>query len=176
MTLLVISDIQAYTPLRNSRPVLEALAEHLNNKYITPERIQDDFAYYLAAVLRAQVQRSIRTQKIGMKQMKYIYKPLSDKYKETKEKRNKDKFWINTGTLLDNIRIWRTGNQVRVGFKNSDVYPHTNMRLVRVLLYLEKGTKNIPARPLFVPHAKKIMKQISRLFAHFIKFRYGVTL
>jgi hypothetical protein len=176
MTLIVVPEVLKFQPLLKSRKKLEQITDELRIRNLTPDKLQDEFARYLASVLRARVQRSIQLQTIGTKHMKDIYKPLSPDYNKTKPKFSKDKFWINTRYLVDHIQIFKTGREYRVGFKNSDTYIDGKTKVAKVVVWLERGTKNIPARPLFSVHSKYITKNIMRFFAHFLKFRFGVIL
>lgn len=174
MTLIVVPDIVGHTPLQRSLPKLERAVEVINNKRVTVDNLQEDFARYMASVLKARVKRSIYSQKLGSKSMKQVYKPLSTDYQTRKLKVNKDKFWINTGFLVENLQMWKSGNTYRVGFKNSIKYPGTNTKLAQVIVWLEKGTKKIPARPLFTVHSKYMMKHIDVFFNHYLKIRFNI--
>jgi len=176
MTLIKVDKIIKMSPLSRSYDKLVIINEIIANNKLTPEKLQNDFAYYIASVLRARVKESIYKQSLGRRPMKSLYKPLNKYYSKTKPKANQDKFWINTGYLVNNLKLWRSGNTVRIGFKNSDTYPSSSTKLVNVILWLEKGTKNIPARPLFSPHAKHISKHISQYFKHYIKMRYSISI
>lgn len=175
-TLIRIGDVLDYRPMSRSKAMLEYAAEILNTPRYDARYLQMDFAVYLASVLRLRVEDSINRQKIGRVAFKHIYPKLSEEYNESKPRRARNKFWWNTRHLVDHLTVWRTGDVVRVGFKGNAYYPGTRTRVLQVVLWMEKGTKTMPARPLFTPHARFISRNVSEYFKRYMLIRFGVTL
>lgn len=175
-TLIKIGEVLEYQPLSRSPDRLKLVSELINSPKITPEYIQTDFALYIAQILKLRIKHSIDTQQLSNVSFKQLYKPLNEDYKATKKKKNRNKFWVNTEHLVDNIVVWRTGKVVRIGFKGNAYYPGTRTRVLAVVLWMEKGTKTMPARPLMVPHAKLMSKNVGGYFDKYVKIRFGIDL
>ena len=163
-----VKGILKYTPLQKpkSKHLVEIIAEE---RGIVPDRVIYLFALYLSRLLRLRIQESVKHQKLGNKPMKQIYKPLSPAYKKTKKWGTKNKFWVNTGWLIENIHVWRQGHDIWVGYGNKVRHPETKAKAQNIIIWLEKGTKNIPARPLFTPNFVYVRKNIGRFFKKFVK-------
>lgn len=138
----------------------------LNNKTTTDE-IELNFGLYLAKIIFERVQTSIVTQTINGKPMSSIYPKLSQKYNNSKPLKARDKFWINTGKLLKQMRVWKSASGVNVGFAPNKKYSH-GAKIGDVAVWLEKGTKFVPPRPLFTPQVVFISKNIDAYFKHFV--------
>jgi len=152
---------------RNRMDILSDLAYELD---IDIERLTWEFGKYLAGVISLAVTESIRTQKIGSKRMKHLYKPLSDKYKKRKNPKHKDDFWVDTGFLAEHISVYHGGvhGDLYVGIPASVKYTGSGVPVKNVIRYLERGTRTVPARPLFTPILKQVSKNIDTLFNQFI--------
>jgi hypothetical protein len=180
LTLINVAQVHVMRPLARSRGKLETIVEILNNPRIRAEDIQTGFAKYLTVILRARVQEAIRTQQLGRRSMKDVYDPLSKRYQESKPKRTKNMFWMNTGHLSSSLTVWRERDMIKIGFKGSQYYPGTRTKTIKVLLWNERGTRNndgsvrIPARPLFVPLAKFLTKNVGRYFEAYIKHTFRI--
>ncbi len=177
LSLIDVAQVHVLRPLSRSKDKLVTIADLLDNPRITPLDIQVGFAKYMAVILRARVQEAIRTQKLGQESMKSKYKPLSEPYAKSKPKGKQDKFWTNTGHLANSLVVWREKDVIKLGFKGSQYYPGTRTKTIRVLIWNEKGTKRIPARPLFIPIAKFLSRNMGRYFEAYVKhtFRIDVT-
>ncbi len=181
-TLIKVGDVLEWQPLARSPDRARIVSEILNKGKITPEYVQQDFALYLAGILKLRIKHSIDTQSLGKVSFKSIYKPLSKDYKATKVRRNRDKFWVNTEHLVNNITVWRTGKIVRIGFKGKAYYPGTRLRVLQVVMWMERGTKNkdgsekMPPRPLFLPHARMMSKNVGAYFDKYAELRFGIDL
>lgn len=174
LALVDVASVHVMRPLSRSMGKVETIVEILDNPKITVLDIQAGFAKYMAVILRARVQEAIKTQKIGRRSMKQLYPELNKDYARSKPKHRQDKFWINTGHLADSLVVWKQGSIIKVGFKGSQYYPGTRTKTIKVLMWNERGTKKIPARPLFVPVAKFLSKNMGRYFEAYIKHTFRI--
>ena len=174
LTLVDVGRVHVMRPLSRSMGKVETIVDILDNPKINALDIQAGFAKYMAVILRARVQESIKTQKIGRRPMKHLYPELDKSYSRSKPKHRQDKFWINTGHLVDSLVVWRQGSVIKIGFKGSQYYPGTRTKTIKVLLWNERGTKRIPPRPLFVPVAKFLSKNMGRYFEAYIKHTFRI--
>lgn len=132
------------------------------------------FSFYLLRVLRLRVQHSIQTQSISGISMKSLYDALSIKYKK-KRIENKNKFWIDTGCLMDSITVWRDSNgKTNFGIPRNLMHESGDVEMYKIFHWLEFGTKKngkqiIPPRPLITPHWRFIMKNIPAFWNQFLK-------
>lgn len=172
LTLLEVPHTLSSTPLARSRGKLIALSEALDNPKFTPERIQADFALYYAQVYKERIKEAINTQRIGKRFMSEVYKPLNPQYAKTKTPGRRRKFWIDTGFLLDHITMWKYRGNIRVGIKANVRYPDSGTKAALVILWLEKGTKTIPARPLFIDQARFMSRHIAKYYNHYVELRF----
>lgn len=172
LTLIEVPKTLTYRPMARSEGKLVMVSEAIGDPKITPAYLQADFSLYLSKVFKERVANSIRTQKIGGRTMKSLYRPLTINYKRSKPWGTKTKFWINSGFLLSQLTVWRAGDKIRVGIKSNVKYPNSDTKAARVILWLERGTSNIPARPLFTTHARFMSKNISSYFKHYLKVRF----
>lgn len=114
------------------------------------------FAHYMADVMAEELVKAIDRQRFS-----YKWKPLSVSYFELKKKKNLSlNIWEATGTLKDNITVYRSDNVWVVGIHRYKMYPGTNVRIYQVVKYMEYGTDRMPARPLFRPLALYLRKNI----------------
>ena len=77
---------------------------------------------------------------------------------ERRKKKNKSLIYIDTELYLNSIKIWKKGNTTFVGVKKGIVYKRNSGRvsLERVAIWMEYGTKNMPARPLWTPSIEEV--------------------
>lgn len=173
-TMIKVGDVLGYRPMLRSGGRLELASLMLSHPKYTPEYIQADFALYLGHVLKERVRDSIERQELGRVSFKQLYEPLSKPYNESKHPTARGKFWWNTRHLVDSLTVWRTGNVIRIGFKGNAYYPGTKVRVLQVVLWMERGTKKMPARPLFTPHARHISRHVSDYFNRYLRLRFGI--
>ena len=96
------------------------------------------------------------------------WKELSPKYKAWKTKNGfSEKVWKATGTLKDNIVIFKTeSGSWYVGIDNGAQYEDgTSVALVAVVHEYGSPSRNIPARPLFRPTRQKMLRNIGKFVA-----------
>ena len=55
--------------------------------------------------------------------MRRLYKPLSEKYSKRKPRGTKNKFYINSGFLYKNIKVYRYNGQYFIGFPTTTIHP-----------------------------------------------------
>lgn len=69
------------------------------------------------------------------------------------KKENKQLVYIDTETYLDNITTWKKLGVAYVGIKKGTIHKRKNgnVNLERVAIWMEYGTRNMPARPLWGP-------------------------
>lgn len=163
MVMIHVNKVLQYYPLstknwksKERSLIIELLAKDYK---ATEDEVVIAFAYYLAAVLRDRVSRSIRTQRIGNRPMSQVYEPLSPAYRRTKNPVNRNKFWINTGALLRSIQVWKYRKKVFLGIKAE--------KGQNIIFWNEQGTVKAPARPLFTPHVRMMSRHINDYFDRF---------
>ena len=134
------------------------------------ESLFREFTAYILNFYKSSILRAIKEQKFPVK-----YKPLSPKYAKYKKDNNmKQGFWQATGFSQVNLEFWklRKGHYA-IGFKRNLIHPASGTKIYKIHQYLEKGTKNIPPRPLYLPIARKIQRHLYDVyFKRFIKDRH----
>ena len=137
----------------------------------TIDDVADSFSMYMAVLLIASVRRYIQKQRLGRISMKTKYPSLSERYKKTKVPKHRDYFWINTGFLLNHIRPYRGGRKgyIYVGAPSRIRHPENGIILNKIIIYLERGTKYVPARPLFTPTFQLLKKNIDSIVDRFMR-------
>ena len=135
------------------------------------------FTLFLAMLIKRHISNAVKTQKISGKPMRLVYKPLSHRYNKSKPKKTQNKFWVNQDFLIKNIKVWQLKNgDVFIGYRANAVHKATPYRKGKkrvkasdLMVYLEKGTKKIPPRPLFTIIVRNVAKNISFYLRMFIK-------
>ena len=135
------------------------------------DEVYRDFQIYMASELGDMIVSAIDKQRYAKGNTPW--KPLSIKY-YTWKKRNRLSLniWEATGTLKKEIKIFKKGNFIAVGFKNLDHYPNSSLQINKVARYLEFGgrrTQRPPARPLFRPLTIYMRKNVSRYYKKYLK-------
>lgn len=125
------------------------------------------FLVYIAELLQREFIKAIDKQRY-----KKTWPPLSISYLRYKQKHNlSTNIWEATSTLKNNIKIFKRGSYIVVGFKMTDTYPNTNIKINKVARYVEYGGAKLRPRPLFRKITEYIRKNISR---HYEKFKKDV--
>ena len=166
-----------YRPLTKSIKGQVVLGQLAIERNVPPERLMRAFTLFLAVLIRRHVQNAVKTQKIGGKPMSMVYKPLSPKYNQSKPLQTQGKFWRNTDFLIANLKVWQLKNgDVFVGYRGNAVHRGTpyqagkkRVKASQVMVYMEKGTKKMPPRPLFSVIVRNIAKNISFYLEMFIR-------
>lgn len=125
----------------------------------------DNFAEYMAELYSDKVIEAINTQK-------YVdrWEPLSIPYLEYKKRKNLSvKIWERTSLLKNSITYWEEGSKWVVGVSKMLRYPGTDIKVYRIVRYLEYGTEKMPARPLFRPVQRSLSKDIRRYWKYYMK-------
>lgn len=118
-----------------------------------------DFAQFLANELKGRVTRAIMTQRFRRQ-----FRALSPSWRK---KKGNNLFWIGrTSYLVRNIRVWQTGGRWFVGFQSNQRHPDSGTPLPIIVRVLEYGSRDgrTPARPVFMPEATAMQRDIRRLF------------
>jgi len=164
-----LTKIVRYRPLTKSAKGIDRLKELAEYYGLEEVEFRREFTLFLAYLVRRHIQNAVKTQKIGGVPMKLKYRPLNKKYNKSKPKSSQDKFWVNTDFLIKNLKVWQLKNgDVYIGYRFNNVHKNfkkgKNGRRVKardIMVWLEKGTKKIPPRPLFSVIVRNIAKNIS---------------
>lgn len=136
--------------------------------------IYERFAQYLLLFLQALITNAIYKQKFPRR-----YKRLSPEYVKHKRKNKlKRGYWRATEFLVKSITYWKdTEGAWNIGFPEDLIHKASGKSKTSVALIArtnELGSKkrNIPARPLFIPFASAMSKNIYPHFQTFIKAKF----
>jgi hypothetical protein len=171
MILIKILNIRDWKPLSATHK-LDKLLTELEPKQIN--KLEWDFVNWLLRLYKVRLQEAIKTQRLGTRSFRQRYKPLSKDYVRSKKRKGqKTGMWEATGFLLKSITSWRhRGKYYVIGFKRGIKHPsNPKMDVAKIAIILEKGSqkRNIPPRPLFVPTARMLSKDIFKLFKRFAR-------
>ena len=129
-----------------------------------------DFSIYMADMLATTFYDAIDTQRYkGTK-----WPPLSISYLTWKGRHHLSlNIWEATGCLKNSIKIFKKGDYIAVGFKQSDTYPKTLAKVNTIARYMEYGTNKrvgaMPPRPLFRPITEYMRKHVSDYYKRYQK-------
>jgi len=136
------------------------------------DKVMYNYSKFISIALTEWFKRTVKTQKIGRMPMKSIYKPLSPKYKKRKVPVNRNKFWVNSGWLINQLHYWKYKDWF-VGYPKYIKYNGKKVKAGDLFMFLEKGTKNgVPARPLMKYAIRWINQNLSYLTKKFIKLYF----
>lgn len=130
--------------------------------------VMDGFAEYFCDVYKKDIQQQVTNQKF--RYGRYI--PLSEAYLSEKAKKGRKLgFWVSSRFLIEHLTWWLEGNTYMIGFKPGIMHPDSNTDLTEIALSLEFGVPAIklPKRPLFLPTAKALSKQIYPYFERYVR-------
>lgn len=130
-----------------------------------------DFQMFAAEYLRSEIVRAIDNQRYKNK-----WKPLSINYIAWKKKNNLSlKMWEATGTMKSEVKVFKKGNFIAVGFRQRDVYPKTPVKINLIARFLEFGSNKKkdrpPSRPLFRPLMERLRKDVGECYKKYEKER-----
>jgi len=137
--------------------------------------VRDLFTIYVAHYILYRIRKAVKEQKISGRSMKSTYKPLNPKYKRTKPKETRNKFWIKNDILIRKLGVYMAGKNraVYIGFRGNKrfISSQDKVKFVKTLHALEYGSrkKNIPPRPLVRPIMISTRKNITWLYKRFEK-------
>lgn len=119
-----------------------------------------DFQIFAAEYLRDEIIRAIDSQRYNSK-----WPALSINYLQWKKRHNLSlKMWEATGKMKSEIKVFKKGDYIAVGFKQKDVYPKTNVKINVIARHLEFGSRRKknrpPSRPLFRPLMERLRKDV----------------
>lgn len=137
---------------------------------MTAQQYQD-FSIYMADMLASTFYDAIDTQRYANTKH---WPPLSISYVTWKGRHNLSlNIWEATGCLKNNIKVFKKGNYIAVGFKQSDKYPKTQAQVNTIARYMEYGTNKrvgaMPPRPLFRPITIYMRKHVSDYYKRYQK-------
>lgn len=125
-----------------------------------------DFQIYMAVQLAEGYRDAITNQRFRLRK----WSPLSLSYMRYKKQHHLSlKIWEATGTLKNTIHVFKKGTLIVVGFKQSDTYHKTGIKINTIARYLEYGTVKMPARPLFRPLLVYMRKHVSDYYKRYQK-------
>jgi hypothetical protein len=126
------------------------------------------FMLYLAEYMRDELVKAINTQRYATGTKKWA--PLNVKYLRYKKKHNLSlNIWEATSTLKEGIQIFKRDHYIVVGFKKTDVYPNTTVKINKIAQYVEYGGKKLPPRPLFRSITAHLRRHVDRQYKKFRK-------
>ena len=136
---------------------------------LTEEQFKD-FTLYMASVLGDEFVKAIDNQRYKSNK----WPPLSVKYYKWKRVHNLSlNIWEATGHLKKEIKIFKKGNFIAVGFRQKDYYPNTRLQVNKVARFVEYGTNGsngrngLPPRPLFRPVVIHIRKHVDDYYKRY---------
>lgn len=134
------------------------------------EKLLGQFAKYIAEIYRDELIAAINSQRY-----KGQWEPLSKEYLEYKRRHGlSDKTWEATELLKNSISAYRSNNKWVVGINPYIKYPGTKTYVYKVARWMEYGTSNMPARPLFRP-VKKLITSRMRKYWHAFLISKGIS-
>lgn len=132
-------------------------------RFIKDKQELRDFHYYIANRYSYLIKKAIDTQRYRQK-----WADLTPKYLQWKSKHGlSEKIWEATGELKNAIRVYRQGIHYRVGFDRRRKHRHSRVKYTNLARYLEYGTRNMPARPLFRNIYNYMSKNIRMYYKNF---------
>ena len=134
------------------------------------EKEYKDFQIYMAEMLLEEFVKAIDNQRYATKS----WPSLSIRYLTYKRRHNLSlKMWEATGYMKKSLKVFKKGDYIAVGFKQSDVYPKSLAKVNTIARYLEYGgganNSRPPARPLFRPITIYMRKNIGRYYKKYVK-------
>lgn len=175
--ILRVLDFKEWRPLSRSINV-SAFSDNLS--LLEQRELLLKFSQYLATLLKREIQNAIDSQRFPHK-----YAPLSPHYSSYKKNTGlRSGFWRATNFLNSNLTVYLdllSTSTFIIGFPKDLKHPKSKFPLYLIALANEFGVpeKNLPARPLFLPKAQQLSKNISYIFEQFLKehhFNYYLTL
>ena len=131
------------------------------------EDLQEEFAKYMAKVLRNEFKKAIDKQRYRRK-----WPPLSITYLRYKEKHHLSlKMWKATGLLQKSIVYRKRNGYYLVGIDPYKRY-RNGPKVLEIAKCLEYGTTRMPARPLFRPIFEYTRKHIRTYWNKFLKSKH----
>lgn len=126
------------------------------------DREYTDFCIYLSSIFVDLLVDTINKQKYAHTK----WPSLSIPYLQYKKKKHLSlNIWEATGLLKRSIKMYREGEFLNIGFKDSDRYPKTNAKVNTVARYVEYGVPNrMPPRPLFRTVLNLVRRNIQRYY------------
>jgi len=166
-----ISNVVQYKPLsrntKGTRRILDDISDMAYDLNVPQEKILYMFAKFLAETVKHRIKVSVDKQQVLGKPMKSVYKPLNNNYKKRKVPKNRNKFWVNTGFLVKNLKVYQARGTLYVGYPKYVKHKSSNVNMQMLISFLEKGTKKQPPRPLITPIVRSISKHIDELYDMF---------
>lgn len=129
-----------------------------------PDYVQEEFAKYIAKVMRDEIKKAITKQRFKTK-----WPPLSARYLDYKKEHHLSmNIWEATGLLKKSIVYRKRNGYYYVGVDPYKRYKN-GPKVELVAHVLEYGNDRTPARPLFRPIFKDISKHMGRHWKTFLR-------
>lgn len=136
-----------------------------------PDEYEEEFARYMAKVIRNEFKRTIDNQRYS-----YKWAPLSVPYLRYKKRHNLSlKTWEATGILHKSIVFRKRNGYYLVGIDPYKRYKN-GAKVLDIAKVLEYGSNNCPARPLFRPIFTYVRKNIGRYWKKFLREEKGLDI
>lgn len=160
--------------IKNTKGILITVTGYIYNpgslklkKELSEDELRD-FQLYMADQLCETFRSAIDTQRYKGRK----WPPLSVAYSTWKGKKHLSlNIWEATGTLKKEIKVFKKGNFIAVGFKQKDHYK-SKVKINDVGRYMEYGTNGkhgMPPRPLFRPVTIYMRKHVNDYYKKYKK-------
>lgn len=161
----ILIDILRLKQWRPLSRTLDHYAHHLSDEDYY--RVDQLFPRWLLGLYRARIRDAINFQRFPRQ-----YAPLSPAYVAWKDREGlKPGFWRATGFLVDHLTYWHDPKQDchHIGFRPRLLHPTSGELVWKIAQRLELGDakQHLPARPLFIPIADQLRRNIRR---HFLQY------
>lgn len=144
-----------------------APGSRLARQYPDTEKLLTAFSKYVAELYVRELVDAINSQRY-----KGRWEPLTSDYLEYKRKNGlSTNIWEATSLLKESITVYRSDRSYVVGIDRSLKYPGTNVRVYKVIRWMEFGTSRMPARPLFSPVKRKLERNMRKIWESFLEER-----
>lgn len=128
-----------------------------------------EFPRWLLELYRYQIRRAIKLQ-----QFPYKYPALSEGWDKYKRKHKLAKgFWEATHALTESLSAWQDNPNIgywHIGVPDHIKHPLSGTPIAIIIQALENGVpeNNLPPRPLFVPIARQVSRNMGRHLEQFL--------
>jgi len=133
---------------------------------IYDKQLAQDFTQAQMQAIAEEIKKDIeRNLKLGLRfDGRGAVKPLAQstiEAKKRKGRRNPSRVFVDSGKLIQSVKILKKGGSYTVTFKDLR-YPKSDATVPEVAKYLNEGTNRMPARPFFGVTQKRIKELIDK--------------
>lgn len=144
-----------------------APGSRLSMQYPDTRKLLTAFSYYVAEIYVQELVDAVNSQRYKGK-----WEPLTEDYLEYKRRNHlSTNIWEATSLLKESITVYRSNNSYVVGVDRNLKYPHSNVKVYKVIRWMEFGTSRMPARPLFAPVKRKLERNMRKIWETFLEER-----